>query len=233
MAASVRKSHAQLSRGEWDALIAAIDAIRKPSATRPRYKDFVQVHVDGMEGPGMHTWGVHSMPGMRGRNFLAWHRWYLREFEKRLQEEDPDVTVPYWDWIADPKIPRQINRQAQLDRWSVTRQWDSTFMPDRGDYRAAMRRDRFEPFQLRLEDMHGWVHVAVGGESGQMSTARSPADPLFWLHHANVDRIWARWQERNPGKRPRNSSEKLKPASMFGITVAKTLKIADLDYRYR
>jgi hypothetical protein len=22
----------------------------------------------------------------------------------------------------------------------------------------------------------------------------SPNDPLFWLHHANVDRLWAIWQ---------------------------------------
>ena len=23
----------------------------------------------------------------------------------------------------------------------------------------------------------------------------SPNDPMFWLHHANVDRIWAVWQQ--------------------------------------
>ena len=27
----------------------------------------------------------------------------------------------------------------------------------------------------------------------------SPADPLFWLHHAEVDRIWHQWQQRHPG----------------------------------
>ena len=29
-----------------------------------------------------------------------------------------------------------------------------------------------------------------------MSNGNSPADPVFFLHHANVDRIWASWQEK-------------------------------------
>src|SRR5215216_5899116 len=92
--ATVRKNAANLSGAEWQALIAAIDATRKSTADSPTYQDFVAIHVEGMDGAGMHTWGVHSMPGMRGRNFLAWHRWYLLEFERRLQQEDADVAIP-------------------------------------------------------------------------------------------------------------------------------------------
>jgi hypothetical protein len=69
--ADVRKNQSQLSAAEWKALIAAIDAIRKPRAAKPRYQDFVAVHNQAMAGRGMHSWGVHSMAGMRGRNFLA------------------------------------------------------------------------------------------------------------------------------------------------------------------
>jgi hypothetical protein len=230
--ATIRKDAATLSASEWQALISAIDAIRSGSAASPTYGDFVDVHVEGMEGAGMHTWGVHSMPGMRGRNFLAWHRWYLLQFERRLQVENPDVSIPYWDWIANPRIPVQINRQAQLDRWHVKREWDRDLLPQRSDLNAAMRRERFGSFQVRLESIHGWVHVAVGGDTGEMSTARSPADPLFWLHHANVDRLWARWQERNPRKRPRNTGERLQPSPMFGIDVSESLKLTKLGYRY-
>jgi tyrosinase len=229
VATYARKNQSALSNQEWDALIAAIDATRKRGASKPTYNDFVRVHVDAMVGPGMHTWGVHSMAGMRGRNFLAWHRWYLLGFERRLKKEDPEVAVPYWDWIADPRVPGAINRSAQLRRWDVTRQWDSSFLPDRADVNRATRREKFAPFQFRLEGEHGSVHIAVGGE---MATERSPADPLFWLHHANVDRIWARWQERHPRQRPRNASEELKPEPMFGVPVAETLKISKLGYRY-
>ena len=33
--------------------------------------------------------------------FLSWHRAYLYGFEKALQDIDPSVTLPYWDWAAD------------------------------------------------------------------------------------------------------------------------------------
>jgi tyrosinase len=39
--------------------------------------------------------------------------------------------------------------------------------------------------------MHNAVHVYVGG---QMQTGSSPNDPAFFLHHANVDRLWALYQ---------------------------------------
>ncbi|HSN98657.1 MAG TPA: tyrosinase family protein [Candidatus Nanopelagicales bacterium] len=41
--------------------------------------------------------------------------------------------------------------------------------------------------------MHGQVHMWVGGLLG---SAAAPNDPVFFMHHANVDRIWAEWQDR-------------------------------------
>ncbi|KAK2629543.1 hypothetical protein QTJ16_000363 [Diplocarpon rosae] len=50
-----------------------------------------------------------------------------------------------------------------------------------------------------LEDVHNSVHVAVGGDMGHMSELDySSFDPVFWLHHANVDRLFAIWQAINP-----------------------------------
>ncbi|KMO36632.1 tyrosinase [Methylobacterium tarhaniae] len=52
---------------------------------------------------------------------------------------------------------------------------------------------------------HNVVHVLVGGESettggGLMSDpATAGLDPIFWLHHANIDRLWQVWRERSPG----------------------------------
>lgn len=40
---------------------------------------------------------------------------------------------------------------------------------------------------------HNPVHAMIGG---QMGAASSPNDPAFFLHHCNVDRIWALWQEK-------------------------------------
>jgi tyrosinase len=43
--------------------------------------------------------------------------------------------------------------------------------------------------------IHNNVHVWVGGD---MQLSSSPNDPIFFLHHCNVDRIWAAWQETHP-----------------------------------
>ncbi len=28
------------------------------------------------------------------------------------------------------------------------------------------------------------------------------SDPVFWMHHCEIDRIWAAWQTANPGQHP-------------------------------
>ena len=38
--------------------------------------------------------------------------------------------------------------------------------------------------------VHNRVHVWIGGDMGP---ATSPNDPVFYLNHCNVDRIWAGW----------------------------------------
>jgi tyrosinase len=45
---------------------------------------------------------------------------------------------------------------------------------------------------------HGDVHSAVGGFGGFMGRFSTAAlDPIFWLHHANIDRLWQVWRDRN------------------------------------
>jgi len=47
---------------------------------------------------------------------------------------------------------------------------------------------------------HGSVHMGVGGTDGWMSDFNTaPLDPIFWLHHANIDRLWAKWLAQ-PGR---------------------------------
>lgn len=53
--------------------------------------------------------------------------------------------------------------------------------------------------------MHNRVHLWVGGKwgdpekphRGTMSLGVAPNDPVFWLIHANVDRLWVEWQQRH------------------------------------
>ncbi|KAM0228639.1 hypothetical protein ACHAPO_010611 [Fusarium lateritium] len=43
--------------------------------------------------------------------------------------------------------------------------------------------------------IHPGGHSFIGGENNNLFT--SPSDPLFFLHHANVDRVWSMWQSRD------------------------------------
>jgi tyrosinase len=49
----------------------------------------------------------------------------------------------------------------------------------------------------RLENLpHNAVHVDVAGLMSDPDTAA--LDPIFWLHHANIDRLWEVWIHRDP-----------------------------------
>jgi tyrosinase len=43
---------------------------------------------------------------------------------------------------------------------------------------------------------HNDVHGMVGGLMGVITTAA--ADPIFWLHHCNIDRLWHVWNRNDP-----------------------------------
>ena len=47
---------------------------------------------------------------------------------------------------------------------------------------------------------HNQVHAWVGGVMSQIYAA--PADPICWLHMAQVDRLWSLWQSEHPGFGP-------------------------------
>ena len=43
---------------------------------------------------------------------------------------------------------------------------------------------------------HNVVHDAVGGNGGLMADPdAAAADPIFWVHHANIDRLWFVWSQ--------------------------------------
>ena len=43
--------------------------------------------------------------------------------------------------------------------------------------------------------LHNRVHVWIGGDMGP---GTAPNDPVFFLHHCNIDRLWAQWQRAHP-----------------------------------
>ena len=50
---------------------------------------------------------------------------------------------------------------------------------------------------------HNLVHVYVGGQNGLMTDPGTAGlDPIFYLHHANIDRMWAVWNQNSANTNP-------------------------------
>jgi hypothetical protein len=64
-----------------------------------------------------------------------------------------------------------------------TAPWNSTS--------ANSFRNHLEGWDTNPAGLHNRVHLWVGGSMLPMT---SPNDPVFFLHHANTDRIWSIWQ---------------------------------------
>lgn len=48
--------------------------------------------------------------------------------------------------------------------------------------------------------IHGGPHLTLGGDPGR-DVGVSPSDPMFFLHHGGIDRIWWIWQMIDPQNR--------------------------------
>jgi tyrosinase len=57
----------------------------------------------------------------------------------------------------------------------------------------------FLGFYTKLDEIEGFhttVHLMVGGD--MQDAAHSSNDPMFYLHHGQLDRLWALWQKADP-----------------------------------
>lgn len=68
---------------------------------------------------------IHANQCQHGwEEFLTWHRAYLYFFEKQLQDIDPTVTLPYWDWAADA-----ANVKASIEDMGSAVALDNGYVP--------------------------------------------------------------------------------------------------------
>lgn len=112
----------------------------------------------------------------------------------------PAYDAEPWDMRSDPNVSF---RNAIEGWWRVdhagNRYSDPVDHQHCGpDGRAAGMRDG--------GGLHNRVHTWAGGVMadagsttfGTMTMPTSPSDPLFFLHHANIDRLWEKWQRAHP-----------------------------------
>jgi tyrosinase len=152
--------------------------------------------------------------------FLPWHRAYLYFFERILREAsgDPSLNLPYWDWtkpdqlelpepFLNPNSPLYDASRASdaIDESAV--RWQDALAevifasPDPQQGFGGQAESLPGPYRPHggLESLaHDNVHDEVGGNMGDPETAAR--DPIFWLHHANIDRLWGQWLRLQEGR---------------------------------
>jgi tyrosinase len=167
---------------------------------------FTQINAMGALGPlvDIHSNAVHQMHG--NPRFLPWHRIYLLRLEELLMSVDPTVCIPYWKSSEEQAFPSWLlgftpTVNIISGPHTVTRNIGAfATLPNAAAVTVAMANGTFNAFAAALEGIHNSGHVWVGGS--MMSITTAPTDPVFWMHHAEIDRIWSVWQTANPGQHP-------------------------------
>jgi hypothetical protein len=202
--------------------------------------------------------------------FFSWHRMYLYYFERilRAASGDPYLTLPYWNYSlpSERTIPLPYLQPADASNPLYVADRDATMnaggsMPASAvSYTIAFSDMNFEapfgssfggnsvpaPIQFDsgagdLEQQpHNVVHCVVGGLMCDPDTAAQ--DPVFWLHHSNIDRLWKRWLDQGGGRsNPTSDAAWMNTKFQFydanGAVVSLAGKdvlntITQLDYRY-
>ncbi|KAJ7182211.1 Di-copper centre-containing protein [Mycena crocata] len=92
---------------------------------------------------------------------------------------------------------------------------NATFTPAERDKMVNGFVGDFKGFQKYFEGFngsHGAVHLMMGGDLGGTCPGDAPAgcsggptfsanEPLFWMHHAMVDKMWYDWQDSHPANK--------------------------------
>lgn len=171
----------------------------------------------------MHT-GVSSNTIHFGPQFLPWHRAFILQLERELQAQDPLVCLPYWNFNQSaPKLftvdfmgattvqsPMQLAPTNPLITWVTdnaplwARRRQSFPPPIQSEAATLALGSTLNAFSAMEGDPHGSAHVQFQGPISNIGMA--VRDPLFFLLHCNVDRLWALWQLNNKRYNPAQAS---------------------------
>lgn len=202
----IRKNANTLSVGERDRFVAAFAQLNNQGLGR--FADFRDMHTQVSDPQ------AHRAPG-----FLPWHRAYLLDLERELQAIDPSVALPYWRFdrpapnlfhpdffgISDSLGTVQLSNANPLQFWKTDGVQGINRLPFfntatrsptlRSEAQTLALGTQYRQFRIMEGDPHGLAHTAFDGSISDIPTAAK--DPLFFLLHCNVDRLWAKWQRQN------------------------------------
>jgi tyrosinase len=161
---------------------------------------------------------IHS-PGLgpagpcdHGSMFWAWHRMYLYWFERIVRRKSGmyDWALPYWDYSWETVVSTPAQRQIPAPlRDTTSPLYDGTrnaglngggsLTPATTATAAGFIPTNYFTAQSSFQGTpHNVVHTSVCGDMCAFATAG--LDPLFWLHHCEIDRQWNLWLTKGGGR---------------------------------
>ena len=186
----VRKDYRTLTADERDRFVRALRHV-KSTGLIDRFAEMHARHFN---------MGIH-----RSSHFLPWHREMIRRFENQLQDFRPAITLPYWNSSNDRGTDAALWNNGFMGQfnaaWNLGRALGPkptcANLPTQQQVQTNRGRGTYDVFWPELENpIHNGPHCWVGGE---MNQADSPHDPVFYLHHCWIDKLWAMWQIDHPG----------------------------------
>jgi tyrosinase len=205
----IRKNAQTLSTAERDRLLAAVGALNAQG--QGAYHDFRDMHTAAT------TREMHGNVG-----FLPWHRAYVLDLERALQAIDATVAVPYWrfdqpapdvftqDFMGEPSVSGNIvvfRPGHALEHWitdglpGIVRELlfglnaPANVISESQTFALGGAANRFAGFHRMEINPHGSAHTSFSFPTSPISFVPTAVrDPLFFMLHANVDRLWAKWQ---------------------------------------
>jgi len=145
----------------------------------------------------------------------------LLALEQRLQQINPNLCVPFWDWSYDwiSPLSSPIFSSRSMYKLDVklsssgdcrykrnvpyfhclSRQYSSyrfsKYYSSKSVAQMIITETNYDDFRKMIEyGPHGQVHNSLGGDVASMY---SPNDPIFFLLHSSLDFIWWQWQQLN------------------------------------
>ncbi len=206
----VRKDANKLTGAERDRFLSAFVKFLGSG----QYQNFLDMHNEA------------ASPEIHGRpSFLPWHRMFIMDLERHLQQIDASVAIPYWnfqhpapnvftlDFMGRPSTAGvselQFNNSNPLINWHIsgapqlirTPEFDT--LTDKANVESETttlkRGPGFENFRALEDNPHGSAHVSFSPASPITNVTIATRDPLFFMLHSNVDRLWATWQAAGEG----------------------------------
>ena len=164
--------------------------------------------------------------GQNVNNFLPWHRMFVFYFEQIIRQTTGriDFTLPYWNYTSfDPAkrgvVPQQFRMSSdpvfsplyRPNRTTLANSGQPIHLNQPGDameIATAMAKTSYvsvsgvQGFCRAMDSgIHSRIHVLTGTATNMGAVPYAGQDALFWVHHSNIDRLWASWN-RNGGTNP-------------------------------